>query len=221
MRTPRFVALVALAVFALPAAAQFKWTAANGVVTYSDLPPPPGVGEVTSLSPTGAPGDAGASLPAGLREASSKHPVVLYTTRDCAPCQQARGHLARRGIPFAERTVRTAADAEAFKQLGFTENTFPSLAVGRARSSGFEATDWDRSLDAAGYPKQSTLPPSYRPPPAQALAPPPARRPAALAESGDPDARAESGDAPRDGVRRRPTPVTANAPPPNQPAIRF
>jgi len=221
MRTPRLVVLVALAALALPAAAQFKWTAANGVVTYSDLPPPPGVGEVTTLSATGAAGDAGASLPAGLREAASKHPVVLYTTRDCAPCQQARGHLARRGIPFAERTVRTAPDAEAFKRLGFTENTFPALTVGRARASGFEAGEWDLALDAAGYPKQSTLPPSYRPPPAQALAPPPARRPAAVAEAGDPDTRAESGDAPRDGVRRRATPVAASASPPTQPAIRF
>ena len=218
MRTPSFIVLAALTALAAPAAAQYKWTGANGVVNYSDLPPPPGVAGVTTLSPVRAPDD-GAQIPAGLRDAASKHPVVLYTTSDCAPCQQARSHLARRGIPFAERTVKTTADAEAFRRLGFTENSFPSLSVGRERTSGFEAGEWDRTLDAAGYPKTAALPPSYRSPPAQALAPAAPRRPAPApaSDGANPDAQADAGD----GVRRRPTPVTASAPPPREPAVRF
>lgn len=220
MRTPSLIVLAALTAICAPAAAQYKWTAANGVVNYSDLPPPPGVNGVSTLSSVRAPDDGG-QIPAGLRDAASKYPVVLYTTSDCAPCQQARSHLARRGIPFAERTVKTSADADAFKRLGFTDNAFPSLTVGRERASGFEAGEWDRALDAAGYPKNATLPPSYRSPPAQALAPAAPRRPAVAPEAPGADAQADAGDAPRDGVRRRPTPVTASGPPPGQPAIRF
>lgn len=218
MRTPSLIVVAALATLAAPAAAQYKWTAANGIVTYSDLPPPPGVTGVTTLSATRAPDDS-AQIPASLRDAASKYPVVLYTTNECAPCQQARSHLARRGIPFSERTVKTTGDADAFKRLGFTDNTFPALTVGRERTSGFEAGEWDRSLDAAGYPKTSTLPPSYRSPPAQALAPAAPRRPAGTATAAADSA--ERGDAANDGVRRRPTPVSASAPPPAQPAIRF
>lgn len=43
------------ATLALPAAAQWKWRAANGQIQYSDLPPPPGVSEKDILQrPTAA-----------------------------------------------------------------------------------------------------------------------------------------------------------------------
>ncbi|HYF58931.1 MAG TPA: glutaredoxin family protein [Burkholderiaceae bacterium] len=176
MRTPSLALAAALiaATTPLPATAQYKWVDAGGRTTYSDMPPPPGVA-ATALAPGARPAPRD-DVPPALAAAASRHPVTLYTTESCVPCQQARAHLDRRGIPYAERTVRTVADAELFKRAGFAELSFPALGVGRDRSVGFEAGEWDRSLDAAGYPKTSVLPPSYRRPPARALAastPPP------------------------------------------------
>lgn len=172
MRTPDLAAILAASVvvaFAAPAAAQYKWVGAGGQVHYSDQPPPAGVSGVLLDTRATSPRDE-PQAPVALRNAATKHPVVLYTTADCAPCQQARSHLAKRGIPFAERTVKSAGDADAFRRAGFGDNSFPSVSVGRERSVGYESADWDRLLDAAGYPKTSMLPPSYKQPPARGLA---------------------------------------------------
>jgi glutaredoxin len=191
MRTPEPSAAVlatvlgALAALAAPAAAQYKWVDANGTVTYSDLPPPPSV-MATTLPPVDRARADDGMLPAALRATAAKHPVTLYTTSGCTPCQLARTHLSRRGIPFAERTVRTVADANAFRDAGFRENAFPTLQVGRERGIGYEEGEWDRLLDTAGYPADSQLPASYRAPPPRALAAP--ERPA-LARAGTPDTR--------------------------------
>ena len=176
MRPRELAALLLLGLTAAaPAAAQYKWVGPGGEVTYSDRPPPAGSDavKVSPVASTAARRDD-ASLPAALREPASKHPVVLYTTADCAPCQMARAHLTRRGVPFSERTVSTAADAEALRRAGFQEVTMPGLGVGRDRTVGYESSAWDRLLDAAGYPQTSMLPASYRQQPPVALAPPPA-----------------------------------------------
>jgi glutaredoxin len=163
MRPRELAALLLLGLTAAaPAAAQYKWVGPGGEVTYSDRPPPAGSDavKVSPVASTAARRDD-ASLPAALREPASKHPVVLYTTADCAPCQMARAHLTRRGVPFSERTVSTAADAEALRRAGFQEVTMPGLGVGRDRTVGYESSAWDRLLDAAGYPQTSMLPASY------------------------------------------------------------
>lgn len=168
----RAVLCALLLVTSLPAAAQYKWVSAGGVVTYSDLPPPPGV--TASVLAKGVSRPAAerdeVQLPAAVRTAVSKHPVVLYTARDCAPCQQARTHLSKRGIPFSERILETQDDAQAFKRIGFSEPSLPAVSVGKERLVGFEATQWDRLLDSAQYPTQVSLPPGYRTAPAQRLA---------------------------------------------------
>lgn len=222
MRPPRLSALVAVALLSAlagPVAAQFKWVGPDGKVTYSDLPPPAGVQSASALPSSGPRTDDGA-LPAALRAAASRHPVTLYGTPDCMPCQQARAHLTKRGIPFAEKTVSSTADAAAFKRSGFADNSFPALGVGRARSVGFESNEWDRLLDAAGYPKTSVLPASYRHAPAQALSPP-------SLESNDAGGAvaADGSEAPAPragGTRPRNAPSQASAPPPTSPnALRF
>ena len=188
MRTPDSFAvalMTILAALAAPATAQYKWTDANGTVTYSDLPPPPSV-MATTLPPVQRSSPQDGMLPAALRATAARHPVTLYTTSRCTPCQQARAHLSLRGIPFSERTVRTVADANAFRKAGFGENAFPTLQVGQQRGVGYEAGQWDSLLDAAGYPDTSQLPASYRPPPPRALAAP--ERPVvARSASGDAD----------------------------------
>jgi glutaredoxin len=204
MRTPslrQIAVLSILAVVAVPAAAQFKWVAPDGAVTYSDQPPPPGV-EGAALRPAEAPRDSGGAVPAALRQATSKYPTVLYTTTECTPCQAARSHLTRRGIPFTEKTVRNAADAEAFKRLGFSANSFPSITVGRERSVGYESGEWDRMFDLAGYPQASILPTSYKQQPAQPLA---AKAPERAADGND--AGGVAGAEPRETVARDTSPA--------------
>jgi glutaredoxin len=165
-----------LSTLVAPALAQYKWVGAGGTVTYSDLPPPAGISAQT-LSKTGLVKRDEAALPSGLASAAGKYPVVLYTTRDCAPCQQARALLVKRGVPFTEKTVQTHADVETFKRIGFEQPAFPAMSVGRERTTGLQAEDWERLIDAAGYPKTASLPPGYRHPPAQSLAPRPAAKP--------------------------------------------
>jgi len=227
MRTPDpvFVAiLTVLAALAAPAAAQYKWVDEKGTVTYSDLPPPPRVMATTMPPLAPSRGEDGA-LPAMLRATAAKHPVTLYTTSGCTPCQQARAHLSRRGIPFAERTVRTTADAGAFRKAGFAENAFPTVEVGRERGIGYEEGEWDRLLDTAGYPSSSLLPASYRQAPARGLAAAdrPAATDAASADAGD-TAEADAATDAR-AARRQASAARANAtpplPPPGTTTIRF
>jgi hypothetical protein len=169
----KIILLIGLAAFGLSATAQYKWTGPDGKVVYSDSPPPPGVTATTLAGPAAAKSDGKPNL-AGLGPIAAKYPVVLYSTADCSPCQQARIYLIARGIPFAEKTVKTPADADAFRAAGMTELRFPTLSVGREHNTGFESAQWASLLDAAGYPAKSVLPADYRHQPAQSLAPAPA-----------------------------------------------
>ena len=169
----RIAALLFGLMLAGAANAQYKWVGPDGKINYSDLPPPPGTSaqSLGNVSKADAGATENAGLPASLRMTASKYPVVLYTAADCPPCKEAQAHLTRRGIPFSERTVATPADSEIFRKVGFTENRFPALTVGREKQVGFEPETWNRLLDAAGYPKTSQLPPRWRPAAAEPLAP--------------------------------------------------
>lgn len=165
---------LAAALAASPALAQFKWIGPDGAVTYGDRPPPGAqpVGRLAGTATTGvtSSGNATSGLPYELRTATQRNPVTLYTTPDCQPCEQARDHLSKRGIPFAAREVRTQQDAEAFRALGFSDLSFPALGVGRNRTVGLDTANWDRMLDIAGYPTTSQLPPRWQAPRSEPLA---------------------------------------------------
>jgi glutaredoxin len=127
------------------------------------------------------------SLPFELRQIVSRFPVTLYTAEKCAPCDSGRNYLRQRGIPYAERTISTQADADAMQRTeGGTE--LPLLRIGGQQIKGYSDGEWGGYLDAAGYPKQSRLPPGYKHAAAQPLAPreatpaqPPAPAPAQAA----------------------------------------
>ena len=165
--------LVALGALMAPAVAQYKWRSADGITVYSDVPPPGGarqMNERTSDEPllSASASDAttqstpAVELPYELKTASGKHPVILYTAPECAPCALARQHLGARGVPFSEKSISTSSDFEAFKTRGFSENSFPAMTVGREKTVGFEAGAYDRLLNAAGYPRNSKLPTNYK-----------------------------------------------------------
>lgn len=135
----------------------------DGKVTFSDKPPASAEqGKITGTG-VGASGSAagGSGLPFELRQVVSKYPVTLYTAPQCAPCASGRSMLTARGVPFTERTVSTSEDIAQFnKQMG--DSSLPVLNVGGQRIKGFSESEWGQYLDAAGYPKASILPATFK-----------------------------------------------------------
>ena len=177
----------------------------NGKVTFSDQP------STASAQPaaprTGASFAAAPSLPYELRQVMQRYPVTLYTGDECGPCSAARSMLTTRGVPFAERTVKSNDDVAALQQLS-GQASLPLLTIGSQQLRGFSDSEWSQYLDAAGYPKSSQLPPNFSNAPPQPLV---ALKPAAPSP-----APAAPVAAPL------PAPAASNEPSPSNPAgIRF
>ena len=153
----------------------YKWTDANGVVSFSDQPPPASARKVERKS-LGSPGAARAELPYALAEAARTYPVVLYTTGSCEACDLGRALLRQRGIPFAEKTVQSNADQHKLKEAG-SDGQLPLLQVGSNRRIGFEAGAWNAALTDAAYPLQAMLPANWQHPAAVSAAPMPSLPP--------------------------------------------
>jgi glutaredoxin len=80
--------------------------------------------------------------------------VTLFVTVDCAiPCEQAKAHLSRRGIPYSSKDP--SSDPVAQRALSAAGGKFrvPTLFVGTDKLEGYEEGAWNASLDRAGYPK--------------------------------------------------------------------
>ena len=134
----------------------------DGKVTFSDQPPPAASkARVTSYGSDSAGAAATAALPFELRKVAVQYPVTLYTGESCAPCVSARSMLSTRGIPFSEKIVTSNEDSQALKRLS-GESMLPILTIGSQQLKGFSDAEWTQFLDAAGYPKSSVLPASYR-----------------------------------------------------------
>jgi len=145
---------------AMPAQALFKVVNPDGTVTYTDRPPQPVANtRVTNLARPGSPTltEPDLSLPAELRQPALRHPVTLYTTSECSPCETGRQLLVARGVPYSERRVGNEEDAQAFERL-FGTRTLPLLTIGAQPLKGLSDVEWTAYLDAAGYPKQARLP---------------------------------------------------------------
>lgn len=173
-----------LAALPLPALAQYKVVGPDGRVTYTDRPPANAAQAQPMVLRAG--GGGAPELPAALRQVVKQHAVTLYSGPQCAPCDAGRALLAQRGVPFTEKRVQTAADVAALRQLSGAAN-LPLLSVGKRQLPGLVAADWQRALDAAGYPAQSALPKGWRAPAATPLAP------AAVAAAGDAEAKLPEG----------------------------
>lgn len=160
---------LALGQSAVQAQAVYRSVGPDGKVTFSDIPPQTMSGKATPTVNLLVPGQAEqTNLPLEVRQASAKFPVTLYASSACAPCDSGRNMLINRGVPFAEKTVATAEDAEALQKLS-GNGSLPFLTIGGQHVSGFLASEWTQYLNAAGYPEQSKLPANYRRPPAAPL----------------------------------------------------
>src|SRR4051812_20635403 len=90
------------AALALQAFAQgnvYRWTDKEGKVHFSDAPPPDDAKDVSQKRIGADPSDASA-IPYESQVAMKRHPVTLYVADKCAPCDEARALLSRRGIPY-------------------------------------------------------------------------------------------------------------------------
>jgi glutaredoxin len=170
-RTLSLASLLFLLCAASAHAQLYKWVGPDGKVTYSDTPPPKSAARVETKSSI-AGGTNSADFPYELSEAVKNHPVTLYATSNCIPCDEGRKLLSERGIPFTEKTVSSNDDIVALKKIN-SDAQLPLLIVGRSKERGFETSMWNTALTAAGYPETSKLPKSYRNPPVEAAAPAP------------------------------------------------
>lgn len=158
-------ALIASASSVLYAQQVYKSIDKQGRVTYSEIPPRPDA--AAKLMGESASGPA---ISYTLQQIVNRFPVTLYTSANCAPCLNARVMLTLRGVPFTERTVTSNEDIEAYKQIN-GDNRLPLATIASQQLKGYEEEEWTKYLDAAGYPKTSTLPRNYRNPEATTLTP--------------------------------------------------
>jgi glutaredoxin len=132
----------------------YRWVDRDGRVHYSAERPRDASGTRT-VKGAGAP-----PPPSALDKAVAANPVTLYQTAECdKPCRDARGLLAKRGVPFRTVDVDTQEKlAELQKVSGIAG--VPVLRVGPTVIKGYQMQSWNQALDLAGYPGS---PPSASP----------------------------------------------------------
>ncbi len=156
-------------VTAIQAQTIYRIVGADGRVTFSDKPPVNAEqGKIATTGVGAVASSQNAALPFELRQVVAKYPVVLYTAPKCGPCDAGRAFLTTRGVPFSERTVTTAEDRDYLQRLT-GDNSLPYLTIGGQKIKGLSDLEWTQYLDAAGYPKASILPPTFKNPPPAAL----------------------------------------------------
>ncbi len=177
MMVPRILLSLMFLLISLSAQAQlYKWTDADGKVTYSDMPPPNSAVKVETKSLSSA--DSNVALPFELAAAAKNSPVVFYSATTCAPCDDGRNYLKQNGIPFSEKTVNTNADFDKFRKISGGSN-LPYLIIGKVKILGFNSSDWRSNLTQAGYPESSMLPNDYQYPAPEPIVPAVAATPTA------------------------------------------
>lgn len=157
MNTPRRLVLGATLLLATAAGAQttYRWQdAKTGQTVYSDQAPPAGAKRASKID--AAERGERAQLPYATRQAAEKFPVTLYTAANCVePCARARSLLNARGVPFAEKLLKSEEDlAGLTKEIG-REAMVPTLFVGRQHLVGLEESAWNALLDLAAYPQSA------------------------------------------------------------------
>ncbi|HZN47918.1 MAG TPA: glutaredoxin domain-containing protein [Ramlibacter sp.] len=196
VRTAALAAFVAGASLwcAVANAQVYRIVGADGRVTFSDRAPPDARATPAQTMPLGGGGSPSSALPAEVRAAAQRFPVTIYTGADCGPCLTARSFLLNRGVPFTEKAIVTDNDVQALQRLSGS-TSLPFATIGGQHIRGYSDTEWSQYLDAAGYPKTSQLPPSYRNPdatPLVAAQQPSPRQPAPASASRLPQPQAEA-----------------------------
>jgi glutaredoxin len=167
--------VIALAAAALSAQQMYRWTDEKGRVHITDTPPPPSAkGVKKSKGSASAPAESGEQTPYELALAMKEYPVSLYTSPMCKdPCQRAREHLNKRGVPFKEVQVWDVGSNEELKRVSGASQV-PVLVVGASVHTGYGPGAFDELLDSARYPKAGSVKPRAQaaPPTPEGYTPP-------------------------------------------------
>ena len=156
-----FLLLWGLIGWSLMATAQadtwYRWVDQSGKVHYSDSLPPDTTSaksaKIRKHKGIHTPHAESADMPYETRRAHQNFPVTLYVIDDCGDiCQQARALLNQRGIPYAENSLKSQEQLDAFKKMSGAAGV-PVLTVGKVWLKSFQAQEWHNELDNAGYPK--------------------------------------------------------------------
>jgi len=129
----------------------YRWVDSKGIVHYSDIP----AANAEKINPGKFSGQPipGEDLPYATRIARQNFPVTLYVGAGCGDtCDKARNLLNKRGIPYAEKTLSTKDQIDAFKKQSGSD-IVPTLEVGKSYLKGLQSEQWNGELDIAGYPK--------------------------------------------------------------------
>ena len=133
----------------------YRWEDEQGRVYYSDQPPPAGARNVRRTRKYGD--EEEQALPYRLQVVADKSPVTLYVT-DCGePCDEARELLIARGVPHTLFDPSDARVQEQLMALTGGELEVPVVVVGEAILRGFQESEWNAALDAAGYPSYAMI----------------------------------------------------------------
>jgi len=151
MRNIQWIFIVALMFAGNVQAELYRSIDKDGKVHYSDVPLQ-GSEDVATVKVDKAP-VPDETLSYETQRAKNNFPVTLYTFPDCgSACKMSRDFLNKRGIPFAEKSLVTKEGIEAFRKDS-GDNQMPALSIGKNWLKGFQAEQWDKELDIAGYPK--------------------------------------------------------------------
>ena len=163
---PFFLAAALSMLLAPSAWALYKVVGPDGQITFTDIPPSRPGREVERLGATpllANPGQSASQVPADLQPIARKYPVVIYTTPQCPACEDGVQLLQKRGIPYTDKVISTAADITAYKKISQGSEKLPLLTVaGVQLPVGYNQAAWSQALTAAGYPQQSRLPRDYK-----------------------------------------------------------
>jgi len=151
--------VIALATASVAFAQQYRWTDGQGVVRYTDTPPPTSAKNVQKLNIAPPKPAAAPQQSFEMARLQKEYPVSLYTSPNCKEgCEAARGALNKRGVPFKEFQVFDPETNEVLKKVAGASEV-PTLVVGSSVHRGFEQGAFDSLLDTAGYPRAGILPP--------------------------------------------------------------
>ncbi len=129
----------------------YKWTDADGNVSYQDQQPPPGQKyEEKSYSDQGANTQSNPDI--DRSKAARENPVTLYVAPDCSSCDLARTVLDLHKIPYENVDVEEnhIAQQQLIKIAGAVR--VPSVTVGSEVITGFDRNRIEDALKLKGYP---------------------------------------------------------------------
>jgi glutaredoxin len=151
MRTYLIVAATLWIVCSHAVGQAYRWVDERGQVHYTQTPPPQQAKEIQRKDfRSGASGSV--DLPYATQIAAKNYPVTLYTQPDCGPpCDEARGSLVKRAVPFREVSVLGQKEIDEMKRVSGRED-LPLLVVGSQFQTGFQENAINSLLDTAGYP---------------------------------------------------------------------